>query len=332
MPDATSPKPRTPAAASPGHSGQPSAEAANVPRVRVAEALRQPAEPDLDAVPRSGEVWRLECDDVTSVVVVVKVEDDDATVAPIGEDAHLADPATLLVEADEAPLGFAVGVWVGLEAVVPLFVFDRRLGELAAMGDLEALRRRVRTGVGEPPAHRRRPPPVTSDIDPRVRYRDALRADLLALAATARLRSVPVGGPDVSVGEALRRAQLSPGQVAADLHWPRDRARRVFDDAVVASEEEAVTLAHRYGLGDDAVEALTHVPAPLLILLHRPRWRHEVRAWAQPRELPEAVARRRVAEEAVASRLRSAGGRPGDDAADQSGWEAVLEAFFRSAT
>lgn len=331
MSDDTFPNPPTPAV-SPDRSGRPSVEAVDRPTVHVADALRQLAEPDLDAVPRSGEVWRLEFDDLTSIVVVLRVEGDDASVAPIGEDAHLADPATLLVEDEESPLGFAVGVWVGLEAVVPLFVFDRRLDELAAMGDLEILRRWVRTGAGEPPAGRRRPPPVTSDLDPRARYRDALREDLLGLAATARLRSTPTGGPVVSVGEALRRAQLSPGQVAADLGWPRERARRMFHDAVVASDEEALRVARRYGLGGDAVDALTHVPAPLLILLHEPRWRREVRTWAYQRELPETVARRQVAEEAVASRLRSAGGRPGVDAGDQSAWEAVLEAFFRSAT
>lgn len=280
------------------------------PTVRIPAAIHaalSDLNPQLEARPEPGQMWRLEFSGAVCLGYLADVTSTDVRVLVVGEDTQYADKRTEIVPAVQSPLGFPLGIWTDLHRRFPRYVLDRKLGELDT-------RLQAHEATDEP----------VSAVDPRRRYRLRLREQLDALQEA--VEEVDQPSDEEALGSLLRRQNVDPSDVREALDTRR--ALRAFQGQLYLPPNDPAVekLAALAGLPVSAVRsALPNPPAKLWIRLHQPRWRSSVRQWGSDQDLSEVAARWRVAEEVGAGSFRRAGA-----VAAEPDWEQALEDFFRN--
>lgn len=309
-----------------------SPEAAEAPAVAVPSAVTRALKSyDFNATPRPGDLWRLEWSGIVALVFVYAVDEtrERAKVIPVAEDVAYADAATVVVESGVSPLDFPLCVWVGLERVVPLIVFDRPLGSLGAIaGDVTAVRSWLRTGKSAELGTSRLGAAVHNDLDPRITYRHAVSTPLDALAAVQDLlREQEVAAAeqaDTRLSQLLRQAEVEPSMLATALQWPRQQAQALYRDTRPLSNAEADVIAALLDMDPaDIAAAAPLVPVALLVKVHTPPRRRDAQRWAETHDTTAVDARWRATAGAMSASKRTLTGRTGEP-----DWDQLLDDFF----
>lgn len=140
--------------------------------------------------PAEGELWRARNrDDVASgamavLVWVRRVFDTTAVVLPVVLDVEMADDETLLLEADDSPLGVRVAVLTGVDSEVLAANLTTRIGPLPIADGVAAVRQAAH-GKAVLPEHVRTGPPIVRDDDQRLEFRQAVGETVAALGPIA---------------------------------------------------------------------------------------------------------------------------------------------------
>lgn len=286
---------------------------------------------DFAAAPRPGELWRLEWSGEVALVFVYAVDQtrERAKVMPIAEEVAYADAATVVVKGEASPLDLPLAVWVALERVVPLIVFDRPLGSLDTVaGDVHAVRTSLRTGKSPDLPADRRGAVMRSDLDPRITYRHALSAPLDALSAVQDLlrehEAAAAEQVDAKLSELLRRAEVGPSTLAEALGWAKPQTQALYRDTRPLARAEVDAIAAL--LGRDPAEiaaAAPAVPVALLFKVHTPQRRHDAHRWAEAHDTTDVDARWRATASAMSAMKRTPTGQTGEP-----DWDQLLDDFF----
>jgi hypothetical protein len=104
--------------------------------LRAAGAVRVPDEVRavFDAEPgdpERGQLWRARWGEVTELVLVIGVHDEDIVAVPVSLDDRFADEHTVVLVSTQTSLATTVAVWTGLALRLPMYVLDRQIGAVA---------------------------------------------------------------------------------------------------------------------------------------------------------------------------------------------------------
>jgi hypothetical protein len=152
------------------------------------------------AAPAVGGLWRVGRGEAL-LVWVRRVLDDSAAVIPVTFDSDLADEFSLIIPADESPLGLNLVVMASVEAHVDLRAFLQRIAALPVEDRVETLREARRSRLPIPP-DLLVGAPVVSEQDQRLEYRQVL-SDLLA---------------DLSPAAFAAETEVEPSDDGVDVH------------------------------------------------------------------------------------------------------------------
>jgi hypothetical protein len=158
------------------------------------------AAPPGAGVPASGDIWRVGADEAM-LVWVRSLSGGSATVLPVTLDVELADEYTLIVPADESPLGLDLALMTTVEGDVDLGAFLQRIAALPA-GDQVTRLLLARSADRPPPPGVLTGSPASRDAGQRLEYRRHQTRLLARLAPGAfPLASLPGSRDDgVDVG------------------------------------------------------------------------------------------------------------------------------------
>jgi len=126
--------------------------------------------------PRPGEIWRAGRDEAL-LVWVRQVFSDAIDVIPVVLDIELADQESVFLPAESTPLGVPLALLTGIRGHVGPRAMLQRIGYVHAFSAVREVMAAAR--AGRPPAGVAVGPPIDSDDDQRVEYRQVI-ADLLA--------------------------------------------------------------------------------------------------------------------------------------------------------
>ena len=256
--------------------------------------------------PARGQLWRSCWEDITQLVLVLRVTQPGiAVVAPVTTDPPAADDISAVLSPDLTVLGHPATVWGGLAVSVPLVVFDLAIGDIAAriVDAVEQIAAGHRTGVL--PAGVSVGAPVMSAFDQAAEVRAEL-ADNLEILGQAAWAPQGSGSAPRPLRELLQNSpDLSALKEALGLGLPA-----VIDIVMgrrPVTPVQAADVAAATGLTAELVlSAVSPLPAELVNELDRPRWRRAVRARRRAGE-PEAATRLAVAYEVLALAARQTG-------------------------
>lgn len=127
-------------------------------------------------VPQPGEIWRVGTDNALLVWVRKVVNDTTIDVVPLVFDTAMADSESLLIDAEDTPLGVPLSALVSVRTHIHHDVFLNKLSVLDISGAVEAILVAARTG--EEPTGLPTGPPIEDAADRRIEFRQ-LVADLL---------------------------------------------------------------------------------------------------------------------------------------------------------
>ena len=132
--------------------------------------------------PRPGELWRARARDGDSAMMVwVRARTPKATVVvPASLDTDHADEFTVIVPAEDSPLGLSLALHTAAESTIDPGTLLDRLGVVDATADVDAAR--AAFSAGERPESITVGPSIASPLDERVEYREALADHMAALA------------------------------------------------------------------------------------------------------------------------------------------------------
>lgn len=273
--------------------------------------------------PFRGQLWRLRWEEHAALAVLLKVDGDDVTVMPVTLDPQMGDDYTIVVSESWSPLAAAVGIWVGLETVVPLWVLDRDLGDIDALDQIAEVRRAFRKGiaaseivvVGLQ---------VTDPTDERSAYRHEVGASFHALSEAEWLADGTFAGTESAPLLTEMLETVGPRQIAETLDLNAPSTFALLSGEWLVTEDQALLLEML--IGRPAAEILAAVPAPpsrLLRALSHPRHRAVIEARAAQCGLSGAQERR----EALAELLPVAARRSGDETAPLDWHQLVADRY-----
>ena len=282
-------------------------EAAASPR--LLEAVRAAESAGTVPDPARGHLWRASWDDVTQLVVVLRVTQPEAAmVTPVTTDSPAADDTSVILDAGLTVLGQPATIWGGLAKDVPFRVFDLLIGEVAA-GVVDAVERLAagsRTDVL--PAGVSVGVSITSLFDPAAEVRAELSDNLTRLSSATWIPQV--SGSARSLRELLRGRTDMPALMKAlveALGLPLPAVIEIMMGRCPVSSDQAAAVAEVTGLtAQQVLDAGSPVPAELVSELDRPRWRMALRARRRPGE-PEAATRLAAAYGVLALAARQTG-------------------------
>lgn len=176
-------------------------------------AIREAAAaPPSDTSPQVGELWRVGLDYAILVWVRKQTAPTILDVVPVVLDTDLADESTLLVGADESPLGIEMAVMTALRTHIHRGAFLNSVGPLDISDDVENLimgKQTVAHTIGAP---------VVDAHDQRIEYRQAV-ADLVSDLSPTVWHDPTQPNQTAQLSEALLsdwRTELNA--IAAQLH------------------------------------------------------------------------------------------------------------------
>lgn len=331
-------------------------EAAGRSRIpqQVADAFASPYDPDRPD-PRPGQLWRLEWDGTVALGVLTSVTDGMVDVAPVGDDPDFADPATVVC-AEPSPVGYPIGVWVGLERAVPQVVLDLPIAALRPeeLDLVLDVRHRLRTGRPLPSDDALGPPLVDSAdmTDPRIAYRLDLEEPLtqlaevfvlvetvempvhddaadrrgfgLSLIAADEATSKPPTPQTAGTVEQLFEGGEVPAAVREALTLSRQEYISLVRGDLPLTGGEVETLASLLQRPATEIASLLPVADPdLLVCLHELPGRRDVERKAATEGTTHAEARRAVVRDVAGARRRQR-------SAGRTDWRKILDDYFHN--
>ncbi len=136
--------------------------------------------------PAEGELWRARNRDdarpgaMAVLVWVRRMFDTTAAVLPVVLDVEMADDESLLLEADDSPLGVRAAVLTGVDTEILAENLTTRIGPLPIAEGVAAVRQAAR-GKAVLPEHVRTGPPIVRDDDQKLEFRQAVGETVAAL-------------------------------------------------------------------------------------------------------------------------------------------------------
>lgn len=174
----------------------------------------------------AGQLWRLERDGAADLGLVVDVDETYAVVVPVSFDTDMADAYSVVVSADDSPLGLALALFVSERTTVAVDVLAQMVGTL----DMVEVTRRVHAAFREDrdvdfaPVGR----PVLQASDRRLEYRAALRGRFDVLGApfrTGDYGNAAAGQPgDIEQAVVSRLEAMEWVETVSDVRAERIRA------------------------------------------------------------------------------------------------------------
>lgn len=259
---------------------------------------------DPAGVPQPSELWRLEWEGAALLALVLVVESETITVAPVTfEEPN--DPVATVVPAGDSPIDAPMFVWHRLARQVPLGVFLGSAGELP----MAYLAEEPAAGAfGEDTAL------LMADL--------AMTAGALAEAwtLTADAASTPEAGaplPDLLRHHVPSEIKAATGIAAAAVTELRRGDRSPTD-------EEAELLARYLGVPAGSIRGQVPIPLPLAWAIERPIHRRHIQARAAAGRVSELRMRRTVAEGVMPLAARTTGAADRDVAV----WDELVRHFL----
>jgi hypothetical protein len=240
---------------------------------------------------RTGQIWRLRWEGSFELAIVLNVDRWCVTVAPVTIDTDAADEYSFLLAPYATSLNIPLAACISLECIVPLFTFDR----------------------------------------------------LVAQAGQSSKASAPEM-PSARVVQAIRRAWRRGDPPPADVRYGEplldgDLDRRELRNTISAAFKSLVSAAPVVLSGTpqpstgslEMIEDLTpDLLAELIVQVSRPRWRSDLRRFAQSSQITEDEARWQLAEMAAA-RLRKVPRDVQDTADSSTTWEPIVQMCLQAA-
>ncbi len=252
--------------------------------------------------PESGQVWRLQWNDIVALAVIDPRRDPETFSAlPISEDPQFATDSDLILEPEESPLSTPVMVEVALEMGLHRRVLDRCLGRLGA-GAWEDLRRLrnafIHSESSELPLGRVGPP-VTHELDDRLQYRSEQREAYAPLVFAEWYKAPPSKGTGAELlGGRLQELGLSPKGLAdaSGLSVPVI-VQLLREEGPSLGQPELERLARALGLDIQKLQAslAERFPGELVEALDAPRQKARIYKRCEKWQSDEAETRRRMA-------------------------------------
>jgi hypothetical protein len=219
--------------------------------------------------PRPGEIWRIGRDEAL-LVWVRQVFDDAIDVIPVVLDIELADQESVFLPAESTPLGMPLALLAGIRGHVGPRAMLQRIGYVHAFSAVREVMAAARDG--RPPAGVAVGPPIETDDDQRIEYRQVV-ADLLAdLAPDTWTGDGPPGAKIDQVMDLLRQ-ELSFWQAGVQvlpmpLHQePVSAGLALFPCARVTYLDTSIVVALISGAGlDESLAAERALPLACLSL------------------------------------------------------------------
>lgn len=245
----------------------------------MADDHNAPATPDpahLDALrdafaatapePAVGQIWRARWRHTAQLVLVLRTDDVSVSAAPITPDVELGDDLAVIVDDDASPFGYAVLVWTGLTADLPVRVLDVDLGDIdrAALAAVEG-----RRGIGAP---------ITHPLDERAQVRDAIsdRMEALANAVWA-----PEAATTIDLTAAMKAKGFTPGKLAPIIGVDAGEIMAVARGDTVPTPELAERLGPLLGIEPLDLLGARRLDPDLVWAFDRPSLRRPLRERAE---------------------------------------------------
>jgi hypothetical protein len=246
-------------------------EGASIPEQLRAHLQEVPPEP------AAGQIWRLRWNEVTALSVVLRVHEEEVTVAPVSVDSWLADEYAVYVSAEWSPIGVALAIWVSLVGTVPLCVLDRYLGDVDVLDQLPSVRDAFRKGIPAP-SHIPVGSPILSAFDERSQYRRQLTATFSALA-DVEWHDPTFGHGDGDLGATLDG--LEAEEIGSCLGLGPPDVFVLLRGETPLTAEQADKLAALSGTSaEDLLRATPPVPSELVRELDHPANRSLIEVYA----------------------------------------------------
>lgn len=250
----------------------------------------------------AGDLWQATWARSRLLVLILVAAENNITVSPVTE-TEAGDDGTALLPGDQSPLdGVPFHVWLGLRAVLPQRVLDRRLGPVGP-----GFRRRL--GDTSPAAF----PPITSPLDNRSQVRADLEDRLEALSQAEWQPS--------ATGRSIRElVGVPPGQFAKAIDILPGDAVNVFARRRPLTPSEADRAATTFNLDlADVVAATTPVvPDEVISIFDHPRRSRLVHRRAQETGVTEPEVMRQITAPLLEMAARTTGHTPPN-------WEALID-------
>jgi hypothetical protein len=260
------------------------------------------APPDIGGNVAAGDLWQATWARSRLLVLILVVGEKNITVSPVTE-SETGDDRTAILPGGQSPLdGVPFHVWLGLRAVLPQRVLDRRLGPVGP-----EFRRQL--GDTIPTAF----PPITSALDNRSQVRADLE-DRLEVLSQADWQPVAT---DRSIRELVG---VPPGQFAKAIDILPGDAVNVFARRRPLTPSEAARAATTFNLEvTDVVAATTpRVPDDVISIFDHPRRCRLVHRRAQKTGLTEPEVMRQITAPLLELAARTTGHTPPN-------WEALID-------
>jgi hypothetical protein len=251
-----------------------------------------------------GQLWRVTWKDRHLMVAVIEVDDWQVLSAPVTTDIRLADEFTLLVPETDSPLATDLAIWIRASSAFPLFVFDRQLGTLPAVGAARvsgrtALRQLNRAYLASSVAPANLPvgrPLTDNDVD-RLAMHNALQeqADWFSSASAGLIDSdgVLIGlpaaaedrGPARPLDVVLRDSGLELSELSARTGLDMPRLLDLARPGASASPQEIAAIEGATGTSASIAGATQQARAiGALAEVSRPAWRAARLRWTTDHE------------------------------------------------
>lgn len=283
-----------------------------VSTVRVPDEVRAAFESE-PGDPAPGQLWRTRWDDVTELVLILRVGDADVAAAPISVDDRYADEDTVILQRRQTSLATTVAVWMGLARQLPMCVLDRRLG----MTDVDVTGSDWIDHAVNAGATRGRAAVSPLDAVNHVRARISDLVESLAEATWA-----PSGTGEL--GKLLAAVSVGPQQLVDLLDVKPQTALALCRGQKAATPEQAAKLASVLKMPDQAILEANPAPPPGLVRrMSRPRRRAQVSQLATRRGVGERSAWLSATYEVYALAARQTGPQA------EPAWDERIDQYFQ---
>lgn len=255
----------------------------------TAEALDQRFGQRSSWAPLRGQIWRAVRDDVTALVVLVEVDQDQATVVPITIDTPTGEFGA--VEIRDTAFGVPIAAWPHLRLGLPVRALDRPVDQVPPNALLGIVGLASSTGSGV----------STESRDERV----AELVDDLAFLAVSKVEASTAATAGAET-ERIDIDSLDSGmfdEAARRLGVSMPAILDLIDGKQPPTPEQAAILRQVFGAAPTAIS----LPSLLISDLSQPRWRALVRRRRDHDRTSEDAARSALAYDIYAMAARQTG-------------------------
>jgi hypothetical protein len=204
---------------------------------------------------------------VASLGVVLRVHEEEVTVAPVCLDSWLADEYAVFVSEEWSPIDVSLAIWVSLVTTVPLCALDWYLGEVDVLDQLPAVRDAFVKGLS-PPSHIPTGAAVVSTLDERSQFRRQLATTISDLA-DAGWHEPSISQGDGDLGKMLDG--LEPERIGESLGLEPPSVFVLLRGETPLTESQAARLSALSGIAVDVLRnASPPIPSRLLRELDHP--------------------------------------------------------------